>query len=60
MIKIHIYLELAEDNTMYINAKDIYLFGIKIYSKFINSNLPIDISNCYPENQQPKMGFNKK
>lgn len=35
MIKIHIYLELAEDNTMYINAKDIYLFGIKIYSKFI-------------------------
>ena len=60
MIKIHIYLELAEDNTMYINAKDIYLFGIKIYSKIINANLPIDISNCYPENQQPKMGFNKK
>lgn len=60
MIKIHIYLELAEDNAMYINAKDIYFFGIKIYSKFINSNLPIDISNCYPENQQPKMGFTKK
>ena len=60
MIKVHIYLELAEDNTMYINAKDIYFFGIRIYRKLINSYLPIDIENCYPENQQPKMGFNKK
>ena len=60
MIKIKSAAILSDDNNLYTNAKEIYLFGIKIYSKFINSNLPIDISNCYPENQQPKMGFNKK
>ena len=60
MIKIKSAAILSDDNNLYSNVKEIYLFGIKIYSKFINSNLPIDISNCYPENQQPKMGFNKK
>lgn len=60
MITVKCALALVDKNTLYINVKKVYLFGIKIYSKVINSNLPIDISNCYPENEQPKMGFSKK
>lgn len=60
MITVKCALALVDDNTLYINVKKVYFFGIKIYSKVINSNLPIDISNCYPENEQPKMGFGKK
>ena len=59
MIKIKSAAVISDDNNLYTSAKEIYFCGIKIYSKFINSNLPIDISNCYPENQQPKIGFNK-
>lgn len=59
MIKTKIDLELNDDQTIYKNVKKVYLFGIKIYSKNIKSNLPIDVANCYPENQQPKIGFNK-
>ena len=59
MIKIKIGLALTDEEKLYINVKKIYFCGILIYSKIINSNLPIDVSNCYPENQQPKMGFKK-
>ena len=60
MIKIKVGLALTDENTLYINVKEIFFCGIRIYKKIINSNLPIDITNCFPENQQPKMGFNKK
>ena len=60
MITTKIDLELNEEQTLYKNVKKTYLFGIRIFKKHINSNLPIDITNCFPENQQPKIGFNKK
>lgn len=60
MIEIKIILQLVEDGTLYVNAKGYYFCGIRIYRKIINSYLPIDLANCYPENEQPKMGFSKK
>ena len=59
MITVKCALALVDDNTLYINVKKVYFFGIKIYSKVINSYLPIDIANCYSENELPKMGFSK-
>ena len=59
MITTKIDLELNEAQTLYKNIKKTYIFGIRIFKKIINSELPIDIINCYPENQQPKMGFKK-
>ena len=59
MIKIKTAMGLTNENTLFINVKEIYFCGIRIYKKIVNSELPIDIVNCYPENQQPKMGFKK-
>ncbi len=60
MIKIKNTLKLKEENTAYINIKEIYLFEIKIYSRTVHSELPVDIVNCFPENQQNKIGMGFK